>query len=359
MFAGDQLADIMNMRAVDPDLGNEPTDAISVAIGSAVLVLTLAIAFLGTRSVWPVMALATFCIVLTVLVVATSRKITNARLRRSQEELSTKNEHLKELASDFLAGVSHELKIPTAAMLGLSATLTDMWNELDENAKRGLTLRLVSNAEHLNSLITELVDLSRLEAGLGVPELNPVDVSAEIRAAAIALSIALNHHRLQIMAPPRLMALGDRVGIRRSIEALLSNAGKFSPPGSLIILRAHVSGEQVTISVDDNGVGIPDEELEKVFDSFYRIRGSNDVRVGGMGIGLAVAKRYVESMGGRIWVEAVGGRGSTFSFTLIAYSGAVPAGHHSKLTSPIRTSSPLLAPASPRAPSTPARSSRP
>ena len=359
MFAGGQLADIMSMRAVDPDFDAEPTDAISVAIGAAILVLTLAIVFLGTRSVSPVVPLATLCVVLTLLVLATAGRIAKSRLRRSQEEMSIKNAHLEELANDFLAGVSHELKIPTAAMLGLSATLTDMWNELDENAKRGLTLRLVSNAEHLNSLITELVDLSRLEAGLGVPELKPVDVSAEIRAAAVALSIALNHHRLQIMAPPSVMALGDRVGIRRSIEALLSNAGKFSPPGSLIIVRAHESGEEVTVSVDDNGVGIPDEEVEKIFDSFYRIRGSNDVRVGGMGIGLAVAKRYVESMGGRIWVEAVGGRGSTFSFTLIAYSGAVPAGHHSKLTSPIRTSSPLLAPASPSAPSTPARSSRP
>lgn len=334
-------------------------DVFPVAIGCVVLGLTIAVAFLGFGSAWPLIAVVIGTVAVFGLAAAGARALSKASLRRSKEELTAGSQELKDLKSDFLACVSQELRMPIAAMVGFSATLTDMWDELDDDAKRGLSLRLLCNADNLNTLITELVDLSKLEAGLAVPELRPVDVSTEIHNAVRGLAIPLNHHRVQIHAHEGLLALADPIAVRRTLEALLSNAGKFSSPGSLIIARGHVSGDEVVISVDDNGMGIPEDEVDLIFDRFYRIGCFDEVRIGGMGIGLAVAKRFVETMGGKIWVEPVGGRGTTFSFTLKAYSGAAPAGHHSKLTSPMRTSSPILAPASPKAASTPARSRRP
>lgn len=304
-------ADILDMKIRAVSL-----EGVLVAVGVVVLTVAYGVGLFGW--VWPIKPVLIGMLaasVATGLVLGAGHLIARPRIRVATEELERASRELENLKTEFLGTVSQELKVPTAAIVGFSATLTDMWNDLEEDVKRAISLRLMSNAEHLNALITDLLDLSRLEAGVALPHLKPLGVSEAIRKTVEALAIPLNHHRVQIHAASGSVAMADQVGVRRVLEALLTNAAKFSPAGSLIIVRAHLACDEVIVSVDDNGVGIPQEEVDRIFDRFYRVE-EGDLRVSGIGIGLAVAKSFVAAMGGRIWVETVAGRGSTFSFAL-------------------------------------------
>jgi len=312
MLEMDWEADILDMKTK----AGVSFEGLLISIAILVLAVSYAVGLFGSvEPMKPVLVGMLAAAALATAAMGAGHLIARPHIRRAAhtEELAGKD--LETLKSEFLATVSQELKMPTAAIVGLSATLTDMWHELEEEVKRGISLRLMSNAEHLNTLITDLLDLSRLEAGVALPRLKPLGISEAIKRTVEALAIHLNHHRLQVHVPSGLVAMADQVGVRRVLEALLTNAAKFSPTGSLIIVRAHLTGDDVIVSVDDNGVGIPEEEIDRIFDRFYRIE-EGDLRVSGIGIGLAVAKSFVKAMGGRIWVETVAGRGSTFSFSL-------------------------------------------
>ncbi|MBW3588815.1 MAG: hypothetical protein KY429_05305 [Actinobacteria bacterium] len=291
-------------------------EGLLISIAILVLAVAYGIGLFGSvEPLKPVLVGMLAAAALAAAVMGTGHLIARPHIRRAAQTKELSGKELETLKTEFLATVSQELKMPTAAIVGLSAALTDMWQELEDEGKRGISLRLMSNAEHLNTLITDLLDLSRMEAGVALPCLKPIEVSEAIKRTVEALAIHLNHHRLQVHAPSGLVAMADQVGVRRVLEALLTNAAKFSPADCLIIVRAHLTGDEVIVSVDDNGIGIPEEEIDRIFDRFYRIE-EGDLRVSGIGIGLAVAKSFVKAMGGRIWVETVAGRGSTFSFSL-------------------------------------------
>jgi signal transduction histidine kinase len=216
--------------------------------------------------------------------------------------------------------MSHELRTPMNAILGFSEVLADgMFGEI--NDKQAEYLRdILESGRHLLSLINDILDLSKIEAGR--MELEPDDFDLP---SAIDNALTLVRER----AGRRSIVLGreidGRVGMIRGDERkvkqvvlnLLSNAIKFTPEGGRIDVRAGVNEGMVEVSVTDTGVGIAPEDQETVFEEFRQV-GTADKKVEGTGLGLALSRKFVELHGGRIWVKSEVGQGSTFTFTLPA-----------------------------------------
>jgi signal transduction histidine kinase len=245
--------------------------------------------------------------------------IQNARLFREIEEKSRQIEAANRHKSEFLANMSHELRTPLNAIIGFSEVLQErMFGELNEKQAE-YTDDILSSGRHLLSLINEILDLSKVEAG-----------RMELELAAFDLPLAIDNARtfvreratkrgvnLDVTVDERL---GDFVGDERKIKQillnLLSNAVKFTPEGGRIGIKAKQADGSVEISVSDTGIGIAPEDQAKIFEEFRQVGGDYAKKIEGTGLGLTLAKKFVELHGGRIWVTSEVGKGSTFSFTL-------------------------------------------
>ncbi len=244
--------------------------------------------------------------------------IENARLFRELEEKGHQLEIASRRKSEFLANMSHELRTPLNAIMGFSEVLAEgMFGEV--NDKQGEYLRdILESGRHLLSLINDILDLSKIEAGRMELELENVDLQAFIDNA---LTFVRERAARRGIALERV--IDDRVGVIRADERkvkqvllnLLSNALKFTSEGGRIDVRAAVNEGTVEVSVADTGVGIAPEDQEAVFEEFRQV-GTADKKVEGTGLGLALARKFIELHGGRIWVKSQLAQGSTFTFTL-------------------------------------------
>jgi signal transduction histidine kinase len=244
--------------------------------------------------------------------------IQNARLFREIEEKSRQLETASRHKSEFLANMSHELRTPLNAIIGFSEVLSErMFGEV--NAKQAEYLAdILESGQHLLSLINDILDLSKIEAGR--MELEPTDFDLPtaientlilVRERAHRRGIALGH-----TVDERLgMICADERKVKQVLLNLLSNALKFTPEGGQINVRAEVQHGAAEISVTDTGVGIAPEDQEVVFEEFRQV-GTASKKVEGTGLGLAISRKFIELHGGRIWVESQVGLGSTFAFTL-------------------------------------------
>jgi len=246
--------------------------------------------------------------------------IQNARLFHEIEDKSRQLEAASRHKSEFLANMSHELRTPLNAIIGFSEVLSErMFGELNEKQEEYLK-DIYASGQHLLSLINDILDLSKIEAGR--MELEVADFSL---AAAIDNALTLVRERASRRGIRMGRAIDDRVGLIRGDERkvkqvllnLLSNALKFTPEGGRIDVRGAVSHGMAEISVADTGVGIAPEDQEAIFDEFRQV-GTADKKVEGTGLGLALSRKFIELHGGRIWVHSQPGKGSTFSFTLPA-----------------------------------------
>jgi signal transduction histidine kinase len=245
--------------------------------------------------------------------------IQNARLFREIEEKSRQIEAANRHKSEFLANMSHELRTPLNAIIGFSEVLGErMFGELNEKQAE-YTEDILSSGRHLLALINEILDLSKVEAGRMELELAKFDLALAIDNArtfvreratkhGIGLDVTIDEH------------LGEFVGDERKIKQillnLLSNAVKFTPEGGRIGIKARQADGSVEISVSDTGIGISPEDQVKIFEEFRQVGGDYSHKKEGTGLGLTLAKKFVELHGGSIWVESEVGKGSTFSFTL-------------------------------------------
>jgi signal transduction histidine kinase/putative methionine-R-sulfoxide reductase with GAF domain len=246
--------------------------------------------------------------------------IQNARLFRELADKSRQLEAASRHKSEFLANMSHELRTPLNAVIGFSEVLLQrMFGEV--NAKQDEYLKdIYASGQHLLSLINDILDLSKIEAG-----------RMELELAEFSLPVAIDNALILVRerATRRGIILGrvidDRVGMIRADERkvkqvllnLLSNALKFTPDGGRIDVRAAMNEGMTEISVADTGVGIAPEDQDAIFEEFRQV-GTADKKVEGTGLGLALCRKFVELHGGRIWVQSQPGKGSTFSFTLPA-----------------------------------------
>jgi signal transduction histidine kinase len=255
---------------------------------------------------------------LTTFATQSALAIQNARLFRELADKSRQLEVASQHKSEFLANMSHELRTPLNAIIGFSEVLAEgMFGEVNEKQTEYLR-DILESGQHLLSLINDILDLSKIEAGRMELELTDFDLPQAIsnaltlvrgRAARrdIALHQAVDHRLGQVR--------GDERKIKQVLLNLLSNALKFTPEGGRVDVRASVVDGMAEVSVTDTGVGIAPEDQEAVFEEFRQV-GTADKKVEGTGLGLTLSRKFIELHGGRIWVKSQVGVGSTFTFTL-------------------------------------------
>jgi signal transduction histidine kinase len=247
---------------------------------------------------------------------AANVNLMNDELQRLYRELEAASEH----KSEFLASMSHELRTPLNAMLGFSQVLREqMVGEVNEKQKEYLE-DILSSGNHLLSLINDVLDLSKVEAGQVELDVAPFSLREALERGVLMVRERATTDGVQIglaAAPEVDVVDGDERRIRQVVFNLLANAVKFTPPGGAVdVSAAQVNGE-VRIAVADTGPGIAPEDRERIFEEFQQ----TELGIGqreGTGLGLALSKRLVELHGGRIWVDSELGEGSTFVFTLPA-----------------------------------------
>src|SRR5262245_32217352 len=244
--------------------------------------------------------------------------IQNARLFRELADKSRQLEVASQHKSEFLANMSHELRTPLNAIIGFSEVLSErMFGELNEKQEEYLK-DIYASGTHLLSLVNDILDLSKIEAGRMELELLDFDLPTAIENAlmlvreragrrSIALHTDIDNRLGQIQA--------DERKVRQVVLNLLSNAIKFTPEGGRIEVGAVSKDGVVEVSVSDTGIGIAPEDQDKVFEEFQQV-GTVAKKVEGTGLGLTLCRKFVELHGGKIWVKSQLGAGSMFTFTI-------------------------------------------
>lgn len=253
---------------------------------------------------------------------------TNERLREQSMLLEQQSKQLREasrLKSEFLANMSHEIRTPMNAVIGMAELL--LRTPLDEE-QREFSSTIKESAQALLTIINDILDLSKIEAGKLDLEHGDFELTSLVEGVAELLAQEARARKLTILTfvAPDLPehVRGDATRIRQVLLNLISNAVKFTPHGEIVVNARRVdSGEEkdtgsvmVRFSVTDTGIGLSPQQMARLFQPFTQVDGSSVRRYGGTGLGLSISKRLVELMGGEVGVESVYGAGSTFWFTL-------------------------------------------
>lgn len=242
------------------------------------------------------------------------------QLAQAIDELSHALEKAREtdkLKSLLLSTVSHELRTPLATIKGNTSMLVEHHQQIDPETLKEHLSDIEAETDKLTGLITDLLEMSRIESGMLHIQPQPFDLADTLRSAINAAQVRLGSHVVSMAASDGLVpCYGDARRVEQIVDNLLENAAKYSPEGSPIDVHVEGRGEELVVSVTDKGEGIAPEHLEYIFDRFYQVRRSRDAGRGGIGLGLAICRGLVEAHGGKIWVESTPGKGSTFFFSL-------------------------------------------
>ena len=221
--------------------------------------------------------------------------------------------------SEFLTNMSHELRTPLNAIIGFSDVLKEQYFGTLNDKQQEYVRDINESGQHLLSLINDILDLSKIEAGRMDLDLSRFNLPAAIENALVLVRERAHRHNLQLkssIAPD----LGDMVADERKLKQilinLLSNAVKFSHPGGWVLVSASRGTSEVMISVKDAGMGIAPKDQSTIFEEFRQLNTPGSAKQEGTGLGLSLAKRFTELHGGRIWVDSDSGKGATFTFTL-------------------------------------------
>jgi two-component system phosphate regulon sensor histidine kinase PhoR len=228
----------------------------------------------------------------------------------------TRVRRLETIRRDFISNVSHELRTPLASLKALTETLRDGALE-DPKASRRFLSRIETEVDALTQMAQELLELTRIESGQVPLQLRTVTPSKLLDSVADRMRAQAERTGLRLLVEtpasvPEIRA--DAPRLEQVLVNLVHNAVKFTLPGGEVVLSAHADGDFVRFAVQDTGAGIPEDDQERIFERFYK---ADRARFGGgTGLGLSIARHNVEAHGGKIWVESVEGRGSTFYFTI-------------------------------------------
>ncbi len=245
--------------------------------------------------------------------------IENVRLFDEIQEKSRQLETASRHKSEFLANMSHELRTPLNAIIGFSEVLLErMFGVLNERQEDYLK-DILSSGRHLLTLINDILDLSKIEAGRMELERGLFSLRTALENGATMIRERAARHDVALtldIAPGLEEVSGDERKVKQVIYNLLSNAVKFTPDGGKVDVRASRQDGAVLVTVRDTGIGIAPEDHGRIFEEFSQVGRDPERAREGTGLGLTLSKRYVELHGGRIWVESEVGKGSTFAFTL-------------------------------------------
>ena len=244
--------------------------------------------------------------------------IENVRLFHEMQDKSRQLEVANRHKSEFLASMSHELRTPLNAIIGFSDVLIErMFGELNDKQLEYLK-DIHSSGHHLLNLINDILDLSKIEAGRMELDVSRFDLSLALQSAMTLVRERATRNGVRLALDSN--GIGEWVADERKVKQvllnLLSNAVKFTPEGGRVSLNARRASSAMEISVVDTGVGIAEEDRAKVFEEFRQAGGSYLRKSEGTGLGLALARRFVELHGGEIRLHSKVGEGSTFTFTL-------------------------------------------
>ena len=221
------------------------------------------------------------------------------------------------LRTALLTSISHDLKTPLASVLGSAGTLRDLEDKLSDSEKADLLATIIDESERLNRFIANLLDMTRLESGAVMPKLAPHDLSEIVGSTLRRAAKILNYHSIELdLAADVPMVALDAVLFEQVLFNLLDNAAKYAAAGTTVLIRTWRDRESVGLQIADEGEGIPPEDLEHIFDKFYRVQKTDQVRPG-TGLGLAISRGFVEAMrGSLVAANRADRRGAVFTITL-------------------------------------------
>jgi two-component system sensor histidine kinase KdpD len=247
-----------------------------------------------------------------------------------------------ELRTALLSSVSHDLRTPLAAIKASGESLLQddiAWSPED---RAGFAGAIVRESDRLNRLVSNLLDMSRIEGGALRPQRDWYDLGELIREVVARLQASLDGRTVTLAIDDDLPPISlDYLMIDQVVTNLLENAVKYTPPGTPVEVRVKRAGDRIRVAVADQGPGIPPKQRTRVFDKFHRLERRGQVgQVKGSGLGLAVSKGLVEGHGGRIWIEETPGGGATFLFDLPQTGGTAQAGVERGAVTPVEVGLP-------------------
>lgn len=239
-----------------------------------------------------------------------------ARLVLALVEDRTRERRVEAVRRDFVANVSHELKTPVGAIRLLAEAVTDAAD--DPEAVQRFANRMLTESDRLSRLVQQIIELSRLQGHDPLETPVMVDLDAAVAAAVdtSAMDAAAKEIRVESRGEHGLQVFGSQEQIGAAISNLVANAVTYSNAGSRVAVTTRSEGEQVQISVVDQGIGIPAGDIDRIFERFYRVDPARHRSTGGTGLGLSIVKHVAATHGGDIAVWSVEGQGSTFTLTL-------------------------------------------
>ena len=240
--------------------------------------------------------------------------VENQRLHEQIKEANARLQEFDRIKSEFVATVAHDFRSPLMSIRGF-AELTLEEPDLPPERRNEFMRTIIAETDDLASLANDTLLISHMETGQMHYDWKPVDVQRELREA---IPPGLATHAVVVDVPDDFPIIkADTLRLRQVLNNLLSNALKYSPAGSTVTLRARERGrDQVMIEVIDEGLGVPADQVSRLFQKFERVRTQDHLKIPGTGLGLYICKRIVEGHHGRIWLESEAGQGSTFAFSL-------------------------------------------
>jgi len=228
---------------------------------------------------------------------------------------------LEKIRQDFVANVSHELRTPLSSIKGYSETLLDGGKIKPEERKEFLDI-IYRESDRLAKLIDDLLDLSRIESGKMSMVFIPIEIAPVVKRSAGVLEKLAREKSIKIEADipsdlPKVLA--DENRLSQVLLNLIDNSVKYTPDGGLVKISVLLQDKYLQVDIADTGIGIPQEDLPRIFERFYRVDKARSRQFGGTGLGLSIVKHIVQGHGGQVWVKSEVGRGSTFSFTIPIY----------------------------------------
>ncbi|HEX3244166.1 MAG TPA: ATP-binding protein [Chloroflexota bacterium] len=237
---------------------------------------------------------------------------------RLVKEASQERQRLLAMQESFVGIVSHELQTPIAIIKGYASTLLNPEGAWRPEVVQRVATTIEDECDRLQGLVTDLLDISRIQAGRVAMAFSLVDIGELVGDAVQAMRVKSPERRIDLVVAPNLPRVrADADKLRRAVQNLVDNAIKYSPTESVITIRAQRTQQELCIAVHDQGVGVPEGEREHIFDRFHRVDTSLSRTTPGVGLGLYIVKAIIDAHGGRTWVESPGpGKGSTFIIAL-------------------------------------------